>query len=304
MDELKTWQNHAGLILDSIDGFDIIECEACGFAHVIPIADTKHYSRYYEDEFYQSKEDYVKNHTRDLEWWTIEHNEKYDLFDEVLAQRNPRKILDIGSGPGYFLKVGKDRGWNVTGIEPGKPAYQFSVKKLGLNIFNDLFSEKNYKDFGIFDVVHMNNVLEHIPQPKQFLSQTYEIIEPAGLVCITVPNDFNPLQKIVVTQLKKEPWWVVPTEHTNYFNCKSLSKLMDDIGFEVICSTSSFPLELFLLMGDDYIGNSQIGRKIHGKRKQFDLAMEKSGNTNLKRRIYNKLSELGLGREITVIGKK
>ncbi|GAI54287.1 unnamed protein product, partial [marine sediment metagenome] len=33
-------------------------------------------------------------------------------------------------------------------------------------------------------------------------------------------------------------------------------------------------------------------------------AMEKSGNTNLKRKIYNKLSEIGLGREITIIGKK
>jgi len=304
VNRIKEWQNHTGPILDSVKEFDVIDCEDCGFAHVIPLQSEKEYARYYEEEFYQSQIDYIKNHTEDLEWWSIEHNEKYDLFDRALAERDPKRILDIGSGPGYFLRVGKDRGWDVTGIEPGKPAYQFSTEKLGLNIFNGLFSAENYIYFGQFDVIHMNNVLEHIPEPRPFLTLAYEIIEPGGLICVTVPNDYNPLQKVVVTYLKKDPWWVVPREHVNYFDCKSLSRLMLSVGFNIIYTTSSFPLELFLLMGDDYIGNSQIGRKIHGKRKLFDLAMYKTGNTGLRRQIYNKLSELGLGREITVIGKK
>jgi len=150
----------------------------------------------------------------------------------------------------------------------------------------------------------MNNVLEHITDPQQFLMLAYEILKPEGLICVTVPNDYNSLQEVVVTYLKKDPWWVVPKEHVNYFDCKSLSKLMKKVGFKTIYTTSSFPLELFILMGEDYIGNSKIGREIHNKRKKFDRAMEKSGNTNLKRKIYNKLSEIGLGREITVIGKK
>jgi SAM-dependent methyltransferase len=304
MNEIKKWQNHTGPILDSVGGFDVIECEVCGFVHVIPLRDEQQHAEFYEEEFYQGKENYIKNHTQDLEWWSIEHNEKYDLFDRKLAERSSRRILDIGSGVGYFLKVGKDRGWDATGIEPGKLAYLFSTEELGLNIFNGLFSSKNYKEFGKFDVIHMNNVLEHIPEPQQFLMFAYEILETAGLICVTVPNDYNPLQGIVVTYLKKDPWYVVPKEHVNYFDSKSLSRVMDGVGFKTIYSTSSFPLELFLLMGEDYIGNSRIGRKIHGKRKAFDLAMEKSGNTNLKRKIYNKLSEIGIGRSITVIGKK
>jgi len=304
MNEIKKWKNHAGAVLDSVNDFDVIECEACGFAHVIPLRDEKQHTQFYEEEFYQGKENYIATHTQDLEWWTIEHNEKYDFFDQQLNENSTKKILDIGSGPGYFLKVGKDRGWDVTGIEPGKPAYQFSTEELGLNIFNELFSTKNYKSFGKFDAIHMNNVLEHIPDPQQFLKYTYEILESEGLICITVPNDYNPLQKIVVTYLKKDPWWVVPEEHVNYFNCESLSRLMEGVGFKIIYTTSSFPLELFLLMGEDYIGNNKIGREIHNKRKKFDKAMAETNNTNLKRRIYNKLSELGLGREITIIGKK
>ena len=153
-------------------------------------------------------------------------------------------------------------------------------------------------------MIHMNNVLEHIPDPRHFLMLAYEILTPAGLICITVPNDYNPLQEVVVTYLKKDPWWVVPEEHVNYFNSESLSRLMDGVGFKTIYTTSSFPLELFILMGDDYISNSKIGREIHTKRKEIDKAMAETNNTNLKRRIYNKLSELGLGREITIIAKK
>ena len=304
MNKIKKWQNHAGPVLDSVKGFDVIECEVCGFAHVIPLRDEKQHVQFYEEEFYQGKENYIESHTQDLEWWSIEHNEKYDFFDRQLAERSPKRILDIGSGPGYFLKVGKDRGWDVTGIEPGKPAYQFSTEELDLNVFNGLFSDKNYKDFGKFDVIHMNNVLEHITDPQQFLMLAYEILKPEGLICVTVPNDYNSLQKIIVTYLKKDPWWVVPKDHVNYFNLTSLSALMEIAGFNTIYTTSSFPLELFILMGEDYIGNSKIGREIHDKRKKFDQAMAETNNTNLKRQIYNKLSELGLGREITVIGKK
>ncbi len=304
MDNIKQWKYHTGAVLDSVNGFDVIECKACGFAHVIPIPDEQLHMRYYEKDFYQSKNNYIEKHKEDLEWWSIEHNEKYDFFDFGLAERKPKRILDIGSGPGYFLKVGKDRGWDTTGIEPSESAYIYATEKLGLNILNAYFSKENYKNFGRFDVIHMNIVLEHILDPRRFLSLAYEILEPAGLICVTVPNDYNPLQKVVVTYLKKHPWWVVPEEHINYFNHKSLFTLLENTGFKVILTTSSFPLELFLLMGDDYIGNSQTGRIIHGKRKHYDLKMAKSGNTKLKRQIYNKLSELGLGREITLIGKK
>jgi len=304
MTEIKKWQNHAGTVLDSVKGFDVIECETCGFAHIIPLRDEKQHAQFYKEEFYQEKENYIESHTQDLEWWSIEHNEKYDFFDQQLAEHSSKKILDIGSGPGYFLKVGKDRGWDITGVEPGKPAYQFSVEELGLNIFNELFTDKNYKNFGEFDVINMNKVLEHIPDPKQFLKYAYEILVSEGLICITVPNDYNPLQKIIIPYLKKDPWWIVPKDHVNYFNLTSLSALVGTVGFKTIYTTSSFPLELFVLMGEDYIGNSQIGREIHNQRKNFERAMAETNNTNLKRQIYNKLSELDLGREITIIGKK
>jgi hypothetical protein len=130
--KIKKGKNHAGVVLDSVKGFDVIECEVCGFSHVIPLRDEQQHTRFYKEEFYQGKENYMANHTQDLEWRTIEHNEKYDFFEQQMAEHFSKKILDIGSGLGYFLKVGKERGWGVIGIEPGMLACQFSTKELGL----------------------------------------------------------------------------------------------------------------------------------------------------------------------------
>jgi hypothetical protein len=37
MPETKSWREHQGEVVDSVKGFDVIECEICGFKHIIPI---------------------------------------------------------------------------------------------------------------------------------------------------------------------------------------------------------------------------------------------------------------------------
>ena len=47
----------------------------------------------------------------------------------------------------------------------------------------------------------------------------------------------------------------------------------------------SFPMDMFLLMGDDYINNKPIGSQLHSKRVQFDMTLSKYNN-KLKRKFY------------------
>ena len=306
----KTWQDnsnivHTGNLLLSKDGFDVIECDHCGLKHVIPLVDQSVQEEFYTEQFYQKEIDhYIKSHQTDFEWWSIEHNEKFEFFEKHFGGTAQRKILDIGSGPGFFLKVATERGWNAVGIEPGKPAFEFSKNNLHLTVFNEFFSRSNYSSFGIFNVVHLNNVLEHVVNPVDIVSMVKEILVPNGLICISSPNDFNLLQQMAVEELGKDYWWVVPKHHINYFNLKSLKGIFSKIGFRTIFESTSFPLELFLFMGDDYIGNSSIGRTIHQRRMNLEKHFQKWDNNKLKRRIYNKFSEMGIGRELTIIGSK
>ena len=306
----KKWKDndkvlHTGKILINKDGYDVIECELCEFKHIVPLIDIEDQEKFYTEEFYQKEtKNYIERHKEEYEWWCIEHNEKYDYFEKFINSNSEKKILDIGSGPGFFLKAGKDRGWNTIGIEPGKPAYKYSKQELDLNIKNEFFCRETYKNHGLFDVVHLNNVLEHVLNPIDMLIMAKEVLLPNGLVCVTSPNDFNPLQVMAVEYLNKEHWWVVPEHHVNYFDNKSLNNLFIKLDLSVVYETTSFPLELFLLMGKDYIGNDKIGKEIHKKRMIMEKHFNNARKNNIKRKIYNKLAEIGIGREYTIIGQK
>ncbi len=297
--------NHNGTVLVKKDGYDVIDCNYCKFKHIVPLLNQEEVDSFYSEEFYQNEIDtYISSHQKDADWWSIEHNEKIDFFEKHFLGKYSKRLLDIGSGPGFFLKVASERGWDVTGFEPGLPAFEFSTKNLGLNVINDFFNKETYNNHGKFDVIHLNNVLEHLLNPLDILTLAYQILLPNGIICITSPNDFNPLQLMIVDSLKKEPWWVVPRHHINYFNSTSLRYLLEKTGFKVLYQTTSFPLEFFFLMGDDYIGNPEAGSLIHSKRMTFEKNFFLANKTNLKRDIYDNMAELGLGREITMYGIK
>ena len=63
-------------------------------------------------------------------------------------------------------------------------------------------------------------------------------------------------------------------------------------------------MEAFLLMGEDYTSDPDLGRTAHAKRKAFDLAFERAGLSRGRRGFYAALAAAGMGREATVIAVK
>ncbi len=305
-DERCVWGDHSGRLIASREGVSVIECERCHFSHIVPLPNAADKADFYVNEFYESfSDDYIRKHQSDLAWWNIEYREKYELFEKLLGTGGAAKtLLDIGSGPGMFLQLGSERGWRVEGIEPGKSAWKFSTDELGLTVHHAYLDDTNVDAFGCFDVVHLNNVLEHIVGADAFVAMLRKLVKPAGLVAITVPNDFNPLQEAVVACLAKPRWWVAPLQHINYFTAASLQTCLANNGFAPLKTTGSFPLEMFLLMGMDYIDDHAVGRAIHQRRKQLEMNLDRIGQTGLKRQIYDALCALGVGRQVTVVAQK
>ena len=59
-------------------------------------------------------------------------------------------------------------------------------------------------------------------------------------------------------------------------------------------------MEMFLLFGEVYVGDSQIGSNCHEKRKNFEERLIKNGHKEKLYQFYEKLAELELGRQITI----
>lgn len=297
-----TGVEHCGEVIDSKQGFDVIECETCGFKHIVPIPTAHEMGKYYYEQFLRERPLYVDRFHEDLDWWKMVYAEKYEMLEEYLPSKC-RRILDIGCGLGLFLQEGKERGWETLGIEPSQQAAEYA-RHLGLKIVEETFSRKHVEELGRFDVVHMHEVLEHVPNPTDQLQLVHRLLEPNGLLWVVVPNDYNPLQRALREQLGFKPWWVAPPVHINYFTFESLERLLCSLGFCVLLKTATFPMEVFLLMGDNYVGNDALGRTCHGRRKRFELNLKLGGLDALKRALYATLAEHGVGREIVMLAKQ
>ena len=296
---------HRGPLIDRVNGYDIISCERCGFRHVLQLPTAEEQRAVYSENYYRDeKPNYVARAREDAEWQRLAWEDRLSLFEDLLERdtTRPLSVLDIGCGPGWFLKIAADRGWKTQGVEPSQQAAEHA-RSLGLNIANVMFDETTVTSVGHADVVHLNNMLEHVADPIGLLRMAIGRAWPGGLICVGVPNDYNGLQEAVRAS-GSPPWWLAPPHHLNYFDFDTLETLLQRLGLEVLEALTSFPMELFLLMGENYVGNDELGRACHARRKRFDMTLENAGLGHVRRKLYGALAKAGLGREAIIVARK
>lgn len=295
---------HTGELLETVNSFEVIECEHCRFKHVIPTPTVGELASIYSHEYYSTEKPlYIERYLEDKEWWDAVYSARYKKLEAYLPP-DRRSLLDVGSGPGLFLKMGEQRGWKVMGIEPSDIAAEYSQSVLKLDVRKCFLNLDNARLFGKFDALNMGEVLEHLPHPKGMLEIAYEMLEPGGVLTLIVPNDFNPIQVILRNHKGFEPWWVAPPHHLNYFNIESLDSLVTSVGFKVAHIETTFPIDMFLLMGMNYIGNDTVGKQAHNYRKQFELSLFQNGEADLLGEMHMAYQHLNIGREILLYAKK
>ena len=303
---------HSGKTIKKFGKYSVIDCRTCKFIHVIPVPSNQELNSFYDNEYFQKiKPNFISKNENEMDYWNLVFDEKLVTIEKLISSKSKR-ILDIGSGPGFFLRRAKRRGWDVLGVEPSPLACNYANEQ-NIPTIQKFFHEVTPNEIGKFDAIHTFDVLEHVNNPIAVIEKAYYLLKRNGVIVVEVPNDFNPLQKLVQKTLKKKEWWITLSswsktsgniQHLNYFNFSSISDLLKRIGFKIIIKEATFPLEIFLLMGQDYIKNPKIGKKIHLERIQFEKNFEKRKEGQLKRKIYQKLAEIGIGRTAIIYAKK
>ena len=125
-----------------------------------------------------------------------------------------------------------------------------------------------------------------------------------SLLQIEVPNEFNPFQMAAQKLHDLDEWWVAPPAHLNYFSKASLKCLCEETGFEFVSVKSSFPMEMFLLMGKQYVGDPSLGNECHNLRKNFEQNLIDLGHLDLMQELYRKFADMDVGRQITMVVRK
>jgi 2-polyprenyl-3-methyl-5-hydroxy-6-metoxy-1,4-benzoquinol methylase len=290
-------------------GFRVVEDTTYGFRRLDPLPPEAEIADFYESRYY----DLVRKGnrapelqrlmeggdpaSRELQW--LRDGLYTDIVNTLERVAHGRELLEVGCGTGDFLTFAHEHGFRVVGTEPSTEAAQRVSRLLDVhNMTLDKFVARYPAER--FDVIVMINVLEHVPDAVRMLQECKQVLNSGGILCIRVPNDFSEIQAAAQEKLSVDPWWIAVPDHINYFNFTSLRQLLDRLGFETVYAQGDFPMEMFLLMGENYIGNPQVGSGCHARRVQFDLGIQ----PELRRKIYSAFASVGVGRDCLVFGKK
>ena len=167
--------------------FELCSCEDCGFTFTQGVPVEAEIGKYYETPDYISHSDTKKGAMN-----AIYHQvRKYMLGKKarLVAKESHRKrgrLLDIGTGTGYFAATMEQRGWKVEAIEKNAQARVFAKEHFGLEVKG----EEALQEFepGSFDVITLWHVMEHL----EHLDETWEclrgLLSDRGVLIVAVPN--------------------------------------------------------------------------------------------------------------------
>lgn len=105
---------------------------------------------------------------------------------EPLVNLPKGKLLDVGCGSGNTLKIAKQLGWDVMGLEIDPNAVK-AAQALGLNVVQGDYRKLN--EFAqTFDCIICSHVLEHVHNPMELLSLLQKALKHGGILLLSLPN--------------------------------------------------------------------------------------------------------------------
>ena len=288
--------------------YRVVPHEKYGYLRVQPTPSAEEIERFYAQEFYSGdyrrfNDSSLEAQTEDRAWLDARRADVVADIEHLLGRKASEvSLLDVGCGWGQALLFFREQGLRCSGFDPVPEAVAYAVKR-GLDVRNAGFQTLDV--FGrSFDAITLFNVLEHLASPDEVLARLRELLVPGGLLFVDVPNEYNAFQTAGRELHGLPEWWVCPPGHLNYFSSESLARLLAGVGFEVVAAEASFPLEMFLLFGDDYTSDPALGKACHEKRVAFELNLRRLGKTEVLRGFYRALAALNLGRQVTITARR
>lgn len=209
--------------------FSLVKCSNCGIVKQQEIPDYSGLKGFYPD-------DYLVYHPT-----TMKRLGFFGFLKEKLYSGRAKKYAKLINSKGRILDVGCANCHLLTEL---KKQGNFELHGLDIKKLRDDYNEldirfkegclerlkypKNY-----FDLITMDNLIEHVPDPLLFMKKVYNILKPGGWVAGTTPN-----MRSLDAKIFGKYWggYHIP-RHLYIFSHDNLKRLLERTGFENI----SFP---------------------------------------------------------------
>ena len=210
--------------------FALVDCPACGLLYQLRVPTAASVPGLYEHVVESERDDVEQRQGA-----AVRQGAVLDLGRTVRRSGRPARqldVLDYGAGTGLWLDVAAELGCRTTGAEIDPAA------RARLDAGGHATVDHDELPASAFDLVNLEQVLEHVLDPLEVMERVAAAVRPDGLVRVCVPNGAG------VRPLLADPDWtapkgsprslnaVAPLEHVNCFDHGSLTAVGEAAGLE------------------------------------------------------------------------
>ncbi|MBN2370247.1 MAG: class I SAM-dependent methyltransferase [Vicinamibacteria bacterium] len=222
---LRVSEKDAADFMASTDRFDhygqIVRCHGCGLVYANPRPVPR-----------QLQEGYARTEDADYAREASSRSINAHISLHTIKKFKERgRLLDVGCATGYFLNAAR-LSFEPCGVEPSRWAGRFAREVLSIDVQQGSLEEADLQD-DWFDVVTMNDVIEHLTDPRSCLEKARRLLHAQGLLYIVTPNIAS-----LSARLLRGRWWGLRPAHLYYFSPKTLKAMLAETGFETVFEKS------------------------------------------------------------------
>ena len=200
----------------------MVRCPSCGFIYLNP--------RPTERSLFQFYQDYLPEDGISIDSWQRMMGPIFRRSARLIKRHKDRgRLLDIGTGFGFFLAEMKGRGWEVEGVEISKRAIEYAGQVLKVTVHPGPLEDIAFPENG-FDVVTAFYLIEHLPDPVAFLGQCYRILKPGGLLLLRYPHT-TPIKNVLHDLGIRNRLYDLPA-HLSDFSPGTIQTCLERAGFK------------------------------------------------------------------------
>lgn len=220
-------------LLDLPGSYRFVRCQACGLIYVNPRPTWAERAAHYAPAYRGYHRLATASSPLQRRSMGYGLHKRHRL---IAAHISHGRLLDVGCAGGDFLGWMRQRpGWQVFGLERVPEIAQLARRQYGLPI---VLGDQLHAGFapGVFDLVTLWTVLEHLPDPAQGLLECARLLRPGGFLVLRTINVESWGARLF------GPYWVgydAPRILTVFSRC-TLGQLLRKTGFEVIHLGSHF----------------------------------------------------------------
>jgi SAM-dependent methyltransferase len=202
----------------------VYRCRSCDLVFLNPLPPAELGRGYFADAY--SSERKTQNLYYDDAFKERVSRIRLDVVEGHIGSRG--MLLDVGCGKGHFVAAAGARGWTAWGVELDSSACQQAVSHFKLDTIRQ--GSLDHPDLPApFDVITLWDVIEHVPNPLQFLCDARDRLRDGGLLVIRTAN-------IRSWRFDQDPyhWWAFGCDHRFYFGPRSLGAILRAADCEVL----------------------------------------------------------------------